>query len=185
MQTEASLRPKVSLGLILKEYFLIGITGFGGGLQGRFFHLAVSKYGWLNEEEFAEVNASASLAPGGNASNVGLEIARRLRGVPGMVTAYLCLILPGSLVMIALGATYEIYRNQPVVQGALQGLQCAATSLILYSATKLNLARWRLADYPLALGACLAVFFLKAPLWMVLPVGAMLGLALRRWGPLR
>ena len=170
------------LSLILKEYFLIGITGFGGGLQGRFYHLAVSKYGWLTEEEFAEVNASASLAPGGNASNVGLEIARRLRGVPGMVAAYLCLILPGSLVMIALGATYEVYHNHLAVQGALQGLQCAATALILYSATRLNLSQWSLADYLLALGACLAMFFLKAPLWIVLPVGALLSLALRRWG---
>lgn len=173
---------KVPLSLILREYFLIGITGFGGGLQGRFYHLAVSKHGWLNEEEFADINATASLAPGGNASNVGLEIARRLRGLLGMIVAYLCLVVPGSLVMIGLGATYEFYQNEPAVRGALQGLQCAATALILYSATKLNLGQWTLADYLLALGACLAIFFLQAPLWTVLPGGALLSLALRRWG---
>ncbi len=174
-------RRKVSLRLILKEYFLIGITGFGGGLQGRFYHLAVSKYGWLCEEEFAEVNASASLAPGGNASNVGLEIARRLRGLPGMFAAYFCLVVPGSLVMVAAGATYEIYRNEAAVQGALQGLQCAATALILYSATKLNLSQWTFGEYLLAALACLAMVSLKAPLWLVLPLGALLNLARRRW----
>ncbi|MFN8609592.1 MAG: chromate transporter [Vulcanimicrobiota bacterium] len=168
------------LAVIVWEYLLIGITGFGGGLQGRFYHLAVSKRGWLSDEEFAEVNATASLAPGGNASNVGIEIARRLCGAPGMWAAYVCLILPGSLVMIAAGATWEVYRNEPALQGALQGLQCAATALILYSASKLNLARWTLIDYCLALAACLAIFFLKVPLWAVLPVGAMLGLARAR-----
>lgn len=174
-------RRKVSLPLILKEYFLIGITGFGGGLQGRFYHLAVTKYGWLCEEEFADVNASASLAPGGNASNVGLEIARRLRGLPAMFAAYFCLVVPGSLVMIAAGATYETYRNQAAVQGALQGLQCAATALILYSATKLNLSQWTFGEYLLATLACLAMFCLKAPLWLVLPLGGLLNLARRRW----
>lgn len=171
---------RVPLALIISEYFLIGITGFGGGLQGRFYHLAVSKHGWLSDEEFAEVNATASLAPGGNASNVGIEIARRLRGLPGMVAAYICLLLPGSLVMIAAGATYEAYRQEPALQGALQGLQCAATALILFSATKLNLPQWSPLDYPLALAACLAIFFLKAPLWLVLPLGALLSLAVRR-----
>ncbi len=174
-------RRNVSLWLIVKEYFLIGITGFGGGLQGRFYHLAVSKYEWLCEEEFADVNASASLAPGGNASNVGTEIARRLRGIPGMFIAYFCLVIPGSVVMIGVGATYEKYQNLAAVQGALQGLQCAATALILYSATKLNLSQWTLGEYVLAVAACLAMFSLKAPLWLVLPVGGMLNLARRRW----
>lgn len=171
---------RVPLTLIVWEYFLIGITGFGGGLQGRFYHLAVSKHGWLNEEDFAEVNATASLAPGGNASNVGIEIARRLRGAPGMWAAYICLILPGSLVMIAAGTTYQAYRDEPALRGALQGLQCAATALILYSATKLNLSEWKVFDYLLALAACLAIFLLKAPLWLVLPLGALVGLAWRR-----
>ena len=94
-----------------------------------------------------------------------------------MIAAYLCLILPGSLVMIALGATYEFYRNEPTVRGALQVLQGAATALILYSATRLNLSRWSPADYLLALATCLAMFSLKAPLWMVLPLGALLSLA--------
>lgn len=174
-------RRNVPLGLILKEYFLIGITGFGGGLQGRFYHLAVTKHAWLCEEEFAEVIASASLAPGGNASNVGTEIARRLRGLPGMFAAYFCLVIPGSLVMIAAGATYERYRDLAAVQGALQGLQCAATSLILYSATRLNLARWTAGEYLLALAACLTMSVLKAPLWLVLPLGGLLNLMRRRW----
>lgn len=173
---------QVPLSLILREYFLIGITGFGGGLQGRFYHLAVSKYGWLDEEDFADINATASLAPGGNASNVGVEIARRLRGLPGMMVAYFCLVAPGSLVMIALGATYETYQNEQAVRGALQGLHCAATALILYSATKLNVRHWVFGDFLLAFGACLAIFFLKAPLWLVLPGGALASLALRRWG---
>ncbi len=168
------------LALIVREYFLIGITGFGGGLQGRFYHLAVRKHAWLSDEEFADVNATASLAPGGNASNVGIEIARRLRGLPGMVAAYVCLILPGSLVMIAAGTTYEAHRRQPALQGALQGLQCAATALILYSATRLNLPGWTPLDYPLALAACLAIFLLKAPLWLVLPLGALISLGVRR-----
>ena len=42
--------------------------------------------------------------------------------------------------------------------------------------------QWTFSDYLLAFGACLAIFFLKAPLWVVLPGGALFSLALRRWG---
>ena len=70
---------------------------------------------------------------------------------------------------------------QLAIQGALQGLQCAATALILYSATKLNLSQWTLGEYLLATLACLAMFYLKAPLWLVLPLGGLLNLARRRW----
>lgn len=171
---------RVSLRLLAWEFFLIGITGFGGGLQGRFYHLAVKKHEWLCDEEFADVNASASLAPGGNASNVGLDIARRLRGVPGMMVAYAALLVPGSLVMIGAGEVYQQYSQNLALQGALQGLQSAAIALILYSATKLGLSKWRWPDYLLALLATLAMFWLRAPLWAVLPLGALVSLWVRR-----
>ena len=166
--------------MLLWEYFQIGITGFGGGLQGRFYHLAVKKHDWLTEEEFADVNATASLAPGGNASNVGLEIARRVRGLPGMLAAYLCLLLPGSVVMLMLGQVYETYRHMPAVRGGLEGLEAAATALILYSATKLNLPSWKWVDYPVAVVAGIAMIAYHAPLFLVVPLGGLVSLLLRR-----
>jgi len=162
--------------LLIWEYLLIGITGFGGGLQARFYHVAVVKHEWLCDEEFVDVNASASLAPGGNASNVGLEIGRRLRGIPGMIAAQICLLLPGTVIMLAAGRAYEAHQGNVVLQGALQGLQSAATALILYSATKLGLSTWRWPDYIVAAAACLGMEALHAPLWVVLPVGALLSL---------
>jgi chromate transporter len=169
--------------LLVWEYFLIGITGFGGGLQGRFYHLAVSKHEWISDEEFADVNASASLAPGGNASNVGLEIGRRLRGLPGMILAQVCLVLPGTVIMLLAGELYVAYQGNVVLQGALQGLQSAAIALILYSATKLGISRWRWPDFVVAAAACLAMEALKAPLWVVLPAGALISLwVFRRTG---
>lgn len=160
---------RVSLARLAWEYFQIGITGFGGGLQGRFYHLAVKKYDWLNEEEFAEVNATASLAPGGNASNVGLEIARRLRQGPGMAVAFTSLIVPGAVLMILAGELYHRYKHEPALQGAIEGLEAAATALILYSATKLGLSSWRPFDYLLAVATALLMIVAKAPLWVVLP----------------
>ena len=180
-RSQALLRRRLSLKLVLWEYFMIGITGFGGGLQGRFYHLAVSKHGWLDDEEFADVNASASLAPGGNASNVGIEIARRLRGVRGMIAAYLCLIVPGSVLMILVGNLYQAHKDNPAVVGAMQGLETAATALILYSATKLGLSSWRWPDYLIAVAACLGMYWCRYPLWVVLPILGGVSLLVRKW----
>ena len=180
-RSQALLIRRVSLGLIMREYFLLGITGFGGGLQGRFYHMAVTKHEWLNEEEFADVNASASLAPGGNASNVGIEIARRLRGVKGMILAYLCLIVPGSVVMLLAGHAYEAYSANVHVSGALRGLESAAAALILYSATKLGLKAWHWEDYVIAVAATVASFRFRVPLYLIVPVLGLACLKARGW----
>ena len=180
-RSQALFFRKVSLWLILKEYFLIGITGFGGGLQARFYHLAVTKHQWLDDEEYADVNASASLAPGGNASNMGLEIARRLRGTPGMIVAYLALLLPGSVIMIFLGEAYTAYQGNPALRGALQGLEAAAVALILYSATKLGLSTWKKADFVIAVACCAFMLGLRMPLWVAVPAMGFISLKIRQW----
>ena len=179
-RTQALRLRKVSLARIAWEFFQIGITGFGGGLQGRFYHLAVKKYDWLDDDEFAEVNATASLAPGGNASNVGIEIARRLRGLGGMVVAALAMLLPGAVIMIMAGKFYREHQNVPALKGALEGLEAAATALILYSATKLGLASWRPPDYVLAIVTAVLMIWLRAPLWLVIPGLGGLSYYLRR-----
>ena len=141
------------------DYLWIGATGFGGGLQTRFEHLAVTKRGWLTQEEFSEVMVLASIAPGGNSSNVGLEIARRRHGVLGTCLAYLCLMLPGSCFAISLGALYLQYHSTPQLQAVMHGIECASVALTLSTASRLLQKSWNTFDWllaPLALLALLA-----------------------------
>jgi chromate transporter len=159
----------VPLALIAREYLLLGLTGFGGALHARFHHLAVEKHDWLHEDDFGEVVATASLSPGANSSNVGAEIARRLRGRLGMAVAYPALLLPGLVFVLVGEHLWRIHREDPAVAGAMRGLEAAAVAMILYAATRLSRRGWRIADWLVALAALLSLLVGKWPLWLVLP----------------
>jgi chromate transporter len=136
-------------------------------LQTRFEHLAVTKRNWLTQEEFADVLVLASLAPGGNSSNVGLEIARRRHGVLGTVIAYLCLMLPGSCFAICLGALYWQYHSSPQLKAVMHGLECASVALTLSTASRLFQKTWKPFDWLLSLAALIALLA-KWPIILVL-----------------
>lgn len=83
--------------------------------------------------------------------------------------------------MLLVGQLYETYRRVAGVAGALEGLEAAATALILYSATKLNLPAWKKSDYPVAVAAGVAMIAYHTPLFLVVPVGGAVSLLLRRY----
>ena len=154
-------------------FFLIGLTGFGGWLQARLMHFTVTEKKWLTEEEFAELTVTASLAPGGNSSNLGAELGRRLLGFRGMVAGYLCLLLPGLLIMLVLGNLYTQYQHDPVVKGALAGMESAAVALIVLAVVKLRPRDLSRAEGLVGAVACLAVLIHVPAVPVVLGSGAL------------
>jgi len=98
-----------------------GILGYGGGpsVMPLFRHEAVTKYKWLNDDEFGEILAIANALPGPIATKMAGYLGYKLRGKRGAVWAVLCHILPSSIFMITLLSIVGFLSNSKVVAGMI------------------------------------------------------------------
>lgn len=134
----------VSLGRIFRVFALIGMTSFGGGIVAYLRRALVEKEKWLDEESFMAALEISQTLPGLNSTNMSVIVGRKLRGAAGAAVAVLGMILPGALVVTALGFAYVALRHDPKVSLVLTGVAAAAAGLLLQVTLKIgwkNLAR--------------------------------------------
>jgi chromate transporter len=98
-----------------------GVVGYGGGpsILPLIRHEAVTRYGWIDDEEFAEIVAIANTLPGPIATKMAAYLGYRLRKTMGAVVAVLAHILPTTLGMILLLGVLSAFRESPVVRGMI------------------------------------------------------------------
>lgn len=99
-----------------------GILGFGGGMAclPLIQREAVDKYGWLDEQEFAEIVAISNTLPGPINTKMAGYIGYRVSGVIGSIIAICATILPSVIALILLLETLTRFREYPVVAGMIQ-----------------------------------------------------------------
>lgn len=104
---------------ITQAFFRIGMLGFGGGPSAiPLFHKeVVSKYKWMDDEEFADVLALANAMPGPIATKMAGYIGYRIAGIIGCLNAIVASILPTILLMIIFLTYLQNYKDLPVVKG--------------------------------------------------------------------
>ena len=124
--SEAS--PPVSLGRIFSVFALIGVTSFGGGIVAYLRRSLVEKEKWLDAEEFMAALEISQTLPGLNSTNMSVIVGRKLRGAAGAVVAVLGMILPGAIIVTALGFAYVALRHDPKVALVLAGVASAAVA---------------------------------------------------------
>jgi len=117
---------------------MIGITSFGGGLVAYLRDVIVDREHWLDAEEFMAALEIGQTLPGLNSTNLAVIVGRKLRGPAGSLCAALGLILPGAVILIALGLLYVRFHNNPDVAAALAGVAAAAVGLLLQVTLKIG-----------------------------------------------
>lgn len=117
---------------IFMAFFRAGMLGFGGGLSAiPIMHReVVTKYQWMDEEEFADVLALGNTLPGPINTKLSGYIGWRLGGFWGMVIGISATILPTGLMMILLLTTLNAYKDKEWVQGMAQGVIPVAAVMI-------------------------------------------------------
>ncbi len=117
---------------IFMAFFRAGMLGFGGGLSAiPIMHReVVTKYKWMDEEEFADVLALGNTLPGPINTKLSGYIGWRLGGFWGMVIGISATILPTALLMILLLTTLNAYKDKEWVQGMAQGVIPVAAVMI-------------------------------------------------------
>ncbi|MFC5648546.1 chromate transporter [Paenibacillus solisilvae] len=102
-----------------------GILGYGGGpsVIPLIRYEAVTRYKWLEDDEFGEILALANALPGPIATKMAAYLGYRLKGTIGAVIAVLAHIVPTSVAMVALlGFLYSL-NHSPIVAGMINAVR--------------------------------------------------------------
>ena len=173
---------RIGLGRIFKAFFLLGATSFGGGVVAYLREALVVRERWLDDRTFVEGLELAQMLPGLNATNMSVYVGERLRGAPGALVACLGMMLPGTIVVMALGVLVAENAKAWDLSSVLLGVGSAAVGLLVQTT-------WRLAqpvvrnafDVAIAAATFVGVSWLRLPLPLVLLVIA--PIAIGRYRP--
>ena len=164
--------PPVEVTPTVRELFvgflLLGMMGFGGVLPLARAML-VEQRRWLTGAEFTDLLGLCQFLPGGNIVNMSVAVGIKFRGIAGAIASIAGLIAMPTAIVIALGAIYDRYQDDPLIRHLFTGLAAAAAGLLLSTALKIL---WPLRGQALGLAiaaiAVLGIAVLKLPLLLVL-----------------
>lgn len=88
-----------------------GVLGFGGGpsVIPLIRYEAVSRYHWLDDEEFGEIYAIANALPGPIATKMAAYLGYRLKGAIGAVVGVLAHIAPTCIATVLLFSLVSVF----------------------------------------------------------------------------
>lgn len=142
--------------LELSSLFIkLGLIGFGGppSTIAMMENEAVRRRQWLTRESFLEMLATTNLVPGPNATEMAAHIGFARAGFPGLLTAAISFILPGSLISLILAVFYRRYGTLPQIISIFDFIN-PIVAAILTSAC-LRLGKELISDYKkMFIGIC-------------------------------
>jgi chromate transporter len=137
-----------SLISIFWTFFRIGLFTLGGGLAMATVlrHELVLKRRWIEDDEFLERMAMATVVPGVIAVNVAYLQGRRLRGKAGATVAILGTVLPSFFVILFIAWVGLPYFSRPKVAAFFKGCAIAVAGQLAFAGLtfgKKLLRNWR------------------------------------------
>jgi chromate transporter len=168
----------------LARYFLrLGFTAFGGPAA----HIAimeddvVRRRRWLTRAHFMDMLAATQLVPGPNSTEMAIHIGYVQQGLPGLIVAGVCFIMPAFLIVLAISIAYVIYGKLPAVDALFYGIQPVIVAIIIQATYRLGRTAWKaLAFCALGVIALLATLFTPIdPVWVIV-IGGLAGVVITR-----
>lgn len=84
---------------------------------------AVKKYGWMTDEEFADVLAMGNALPGPIATKMAGYIGYKVKGAAGSAIAICAMVVPVLAAMIVLLGFLNKFKESGIVGGMTRGIQ--------------------------------------------------------------
>ena len=101
----SEIKAAISKGDLLRCFFWMGVTSFGGVLP--FARRAlVEQRGWLSNDEFVELLSLGQILPGPNIVNLTIMLGRRYQGAAGALIAFSALMAAPFVIIILLALLY-------------------------------------------------------------------------------
>jgi chromate transporter len=186
-QTMASPERNLERGTRLRELALLflrlGTTAFGGPAA----HIAmmeeevVRRRRWLSREEFLDMLGATNLVPGPNSTELAIHVGRARAGVPGLLVAGSCFILPATLMTLAIAWGYVRFGALPRVASFLYGAKPVITVVVLQALWRLGRTALKSAPLGFVAAAAVAASALGVHELAVLLGGGLLAIPARRW----
>jgi chromate transporter len=146
---------KIPLAQIAATFFMIGATGFGGGMAivALIERRCVLEKKWLKHDEFMHGLAFGQIL-GPFSLNISTFVGYYLRGSVGGILAAASFIAPSFLLVSALSYLYFRFHHVPELQSALLGSNPVVIALIVVAG--IGMARRKAAGLQTAAVAALA-----------------------------
>lgn len=166
--------PKVSLAELAATFFLIGATGFGGGMAivALVERRCVQEKRWIEHDEFLHGIAFGQIL-GPFSLNITTFVGYYLRGIPGGIVASTSFIAPSFLLVSLLGFLYFRFHHLPQLNSALAGSNPVVIALILVAGVGMMRHRGRTLENALLMAGAFAAsaFFHLGALSVLLVAG--------------
>jgi chromate transporter len=172
----------VPLREIFKVFFIIGATGFGGGMAivSLIERYCVHDKRWVSMEEFMHGLAFGQIL-GPFSLNTCTFVGYYLRGVAGGIAAAVGFIAPSFCLISLLSWLYFRFHELPQLQSALKGTNPVVIGLILVAAVGMAKSKVRTRSaWVMALSAFVAAAFFNVSALLILVAAAAWSLA-RAW----
>lgn len=128
------------LSQLAKLFFKLGLIGFGGPAA----HIAlmeeevVKRRQWLTRSHFLDLMGATNLIPGPNSTEMAIHVGYIYGGLPGLIIAGVCFMLPAVSITACLAWIYVEFGTLPQVAPLIYGIQPAVLAII-------GIALWRLS----------------------------------------
>lgn len=101
-----------------------GVLGYGGGpaTVPLIRYEAVTRYKWLDDDEFGEVLAIANALPGPIATKLAAYLGYRVKGTAGAIVGVLAHIVPTSVAMVALFSLFAFFQSSSIISGMISAV---------------------------------------------------------------
>lgn len=175
---------EASLGEVAAYFVRLGFTAFGGPAA----HIAmmqrdlVEQKRWLSQQQFLDTLAATQLVPGPNSTELAIHMGYIKKGIPGLLVAGVCFIVPAFLLVLLLSIGYVTYGALPQVGALFYGIQPVIVAIVIQAAYKLGSTACRTTPMiVLAVVGALATLLLTIDTVWVIIGGGLIGIALKLW----
>ena len=175
-------RHKVPLREIFGVFFMIGATGFGGGMAivSLIERTCVDEKKWVTLDEFMHGLAFGQIL-GPFSLNTSTFVGYYLRGTAGGIAAAVGFITPSFCLISLLSWLYFKFHQLPQLQSALKGTNPVVIALIVVAAAGMARSKVRSPNaWVMAFGAFAAAALFKIGALTILVAAAVWSLA-RAW----
>lgn len=169
---------EVSFREALRVWSRIALLSFGGpaGQISVMHRILVEEKRWLGEQRFLHALNYCMLLPGPEAQQLAVYIGWLMHGVRGGLAAGVLFILPGLLAIMALSLVYALFGDVALVEAIFYGVRAAVIVIVLQALMRLaGRALTSNALRLIAIGAFIAIFFLKVPFPLIIAGAALCG----------
>ena len=120
-------------------FLRLGATAFGGPAAhiGMMRDEVVERRRWLTDTDFLDLLAATNLIPGPNSTEMAIHLGYKRGGLPGLLVAGACFVVPPCLIVGVIAWGYVRYGDAPQVGWLMYGIGPVMIAIVAQALWKL------------------------------------------------